>query len=296
MDDLDPEDAATASDPFIAPPPLAGAGVASSANTPPLQSNSRAWVYAGLGADMLLLVSGIGMISSGSSHKGRGGGSYAWSSTLLLVTGFALQLIALGGLAGSARVLFGRPSRTLTTTRKVFVAQVIVVAILSVLEVLSLLMFFSFLGKLSHAPSSEIDSKFPIFSNFANCSWNACCHRTHVRERSYEKLACTPGATGFSKDEASLSKLCANMPHETANASTCIMGDGLEKWRQDLSSCIFREIMSWAWIVFTIVVLELAAVAIYSCRWVTLRDQVHSDNTKAKSQSAPDGGPVMKIQ
>ena len=292
----DPEEAATAADPFISPPPDA-ADAANAPLVPP--PTPRTWVYAGLLMDLVLLGGAIGMMGATGGAHHRAGGSYAWSQSLLLATGVALLLVALGGTAGSARILFGRPSRTLTTTRRVFLAQLVVVAILSVLEVLSLLMFFSFFGKLSHAPSIEIDSKFPIFSNFANCSWNACCHRTHIRERSYEKLACAPESTGFSKDESSLSRLCANMPHESANASKCVMGNGLVEWRQDLSSWIFREIMSWSWIVFTVIVLELVAVAIYSCRWVAVRGRASPSDPKAKShqQGVLDGGgSVMKIQ
>ena len=89
------------------------------------------------------------------------------------------------------------------------------------------------------------------------------------------------------------------MPHESANASKCVMGNGLVEWRQDLSSWIFREIMSWSWIVFTVIVLELVAVAIYSCRWVAVRGRASPSDPKAKShqQGVLDGGgSVMKIQ
>ena len=222
----------------------------------PVRPVPRVWVYAGLGADLCLLAAAISMgASAGSSHR-RAGGAYAWSQTLLTLAGVSLSLVALGGLGGSLRIIMGKPSGTLATTRKVFLAQVITVAVLSLLEVRCLILVFSFNGRHSSSTdSSEIDVDFPMFSNFAHCSWNACCRRTHVRERSYEKPHARPGRQGSAKTVA-LARLCANIAHSSSNASKCVMGDGLVEWRHDLSSWIFREIMSWSWIVFTIVVLE----------------------------------------
>ena len=271
--------------PVLKPPP-----------PPPPRPTSRAWLYAGLTTDFVLLVTAGIMLSSTMGNHHRAGGSYAWSQSLLLMAGIVLFVVAFAGIVGSIRpVIYSETASN--AARKIFLAQIVIVVVLCVLEVLSLIMFFSFFGKLSNAPSSEIDTKFPIFSNFANCSWNACCRRTHVRERSYEKLVCNSASTGFSKDERSLSKLCANMPHEAANASKCVMGNGLIEWRQDLSSWIFREIMSWSWIVFTVIVLEFVAVAMYSCRWNAVRE-----GDTGKKVVSSGGGPVnrdslaMKIQ
>lgn len=246
------------------------------------------WTSIGLASDVILLVGAVVMISMVGGHQRRAGGSYAWSRHLLLTTGILLLFITVAGIAStvSASLRVGKCSMLI---KSVYLGQVVVVSLLFIFEILSIVLFFSFFGKLTSASSREIDVDFPVFSNFANCSWNACCSRTHVRERSYEKLICDESTTGFSSNTQLLQNLCSNLPHEHVNASKCVMGDGRVGWRQDLSAWIFREIMSWSWVVFTLIVMQLVAVAIYTCRWLSTR--AHQGDI---SRQDKEGMPVTK--
>ena len=171
------------------------------------------------------------MLSLTTGPAAKAGGAYAWAKTLVGFTGAGLVILSSIGTTAS----FGAICKCLTKqSAAALMGQLISLIAIILLQVLALGLFFSFFGSLQTSHSQVIDQKYPIFSNFANCTWNTCCAMTHVRERSFTKLECDTHKTGV----ASLESVCLNLPRESSNATACVGGDGLRHFRVDLSTWV----------------------------------------------------------
>ena len=211
----------------------------------PTSTPTSGFIWAGLGIDVILFTCALIMLSNtGSSGMKRAGGAYAWAKTLLSLTGVSLTLVSVLGLVATVGTIFMHSSLLIQKiSRSILIAQVISIVVVVLVQILALCMFFSFFGALQSSPSTVADVKYPVFSNFANCTWNTCCALTHVRERSFVKLDCNLRKTGV----ADLTAVCLNLPRESSNATACTGGvDGLVDFRVDVSTWIFSEVMSWS--------------------------------------------------
>jgi hypothetical protein len=232
------------------------------------QQQLSTFLWAGLAIDVILFVLSIVILVNTGGSARKAGGAYAWAKTLLALTGVSLIIVALLGLTASVGAICASASIALNRVSKsVLLVQVITMVVVMLIQILALGLFFSFFGALQNSPSQTTDVKYPVFSNFANCTWNTCCAMTHVRERSFVKLDCNVQKTGVSD----LKAVCLNLPRQSSNASACVGGDGLVHFRKDLSSWIFAEVMSWSWIVATLLIFEAIAFFVYGLRWNSVR-------------------------
>lgn len=195
-----------------------------------------------------------------TSGTPRASGAYAWAKTLVGITGITLVIASTVGAASSMLAVC---HRMIKFTSSLLFVQSIAIVLVVVLQILAMSLFFSFFGSLQSTDSRAVDAKYPVFSNFANCTWNTCCALTHVRERSFTKLYCSLEKTGVHD----LSEVCLNLPRESSNATACVGGDGLVEFRQDLSSWIFDEVMSWSWVAVTFIIVEVVSFVLYCLRW-----------------------------
>jgi hypothetical protein len=234
------------------------------------KSTTSAFLWGGLAIDCTLFIFSIIILANTGGSSRKAGGAYAWAKTLLSLTGVSLIIVSLLGLAASVGAICSTTSVFLKNISKsVLLVQVISIIVVILVQIFALSLFFSFFGSLQNSSSSVVDRKYPVFSNFANCTWNTCCAMTHVRERSFIKLNCNETKAGV----ADLTSVCLNLPRESSNATACVGGDGLIGFRKDVSSWIFSEVMSWSWIVALVLIFETAAIFIYGFRWNVVRNQ-----------------------
>jgi hypothetical protein len=238
---------------------------ANSTHTKKNSNESKTFVWIGVATDVLLFVCGFIMLFMTSGTSAKAGGAYAWAKTLVGLTGTTLVVFSIVGVISSLLAVCHRMIKLISTA--LLIQSISIVGVI-VLQILALSLFFSFFGSLQSADSRAVDAKYPVFSNFANCTWNTCCALTHVRERSFTKLDCSLDKTGVHD----LSAVCMNLPRESSNATACVGGDGLVEFRQDLSGWIFGEVMSWSWIVVTLVIVEVVSFVVYCLRWNSVRN------------------------
>ena len=240
--------------------------VSTTVHLPPTsnESGTSTVVWIGIATDVILFLAGIVMLSLTTGPVAKAGGAYAWAKTLVGLTGVSLVIVSALGVISSICALCSCFTKS---SSYVLLGQVICLIVIILLKIISLGLFFSFFGSLQTSQSTVVDQKYPVFSNFANCTWNTCCAMTHVRERSFTKLDCNTHKTGV----ASLESVCLNLPRASSNATACVGGDGLVHFRRDLSTWIFAEVMSWSWIVATVLILEVASFCVYGLRWNSVR-------------------------
>ncbi len=227
----------------------------------PAKGSALFWVA--FATDCVLVVSAVVMIA----FSGEAGGSGAAGAMKLVarlgVSLLVLSLVGIGVTVGAATQSCGLLPHAMA------LGQVLAFVVLIILEIIAMILFFGFFSSVQNSSSQELDASYPTFANFANCTWNTCCLEVKVRERSFGRLDCD--ASQVNPD--GLAAVCQVMPRQQVNASACIEGHGLDKFRSDVGTWIFGAMMSWSWIVVVVMVLEVVAIVIYCCRWQKVRTQ-----------------------